>query len=309
MVEPIDKTKKSSSSSKKPLPIQEEEEERGRAGSEPVRPTYLLTPSQGHIAACSPSELSPADDSVSPQRGGRNTDPAQPSAKPDHSKFRAKTHDPKKTEYFPPMPIALGASEDEAEHQQALGGSSRPVEVDGDGIARKDTVLTMEEKEEREEVEDSPEGMGLPFRIQWIKVGSLAFGRTRLLRNPWNADREVKVSRDGTEVEPSEWICGIADDRRRIAAHGGMGEPGVGDFLYLEYLYTIICCHRDEYTLINKLPVDCVLCPLHYARVRSKGLGHWHVPHRMCQQLIVGQSVALLREGPNIRTRNVSRGA
>ena len=30
----------------------------------------------------------------------------------------------------------------------------------------------------------------------------LPFIRTRQLRNPWNANREVKISRDGTEVEP-----------------------------------------------------------------------------------------------------------
>jgi len=48
------------------------------------------------------------------------------------------------------------------------------------------------------------DGWGQSFNIQWIKLGSLPFGRTRHLRNPWNADREVKVSRDGTEVEPSE---------------------------------------------------------------------------------------------------------
>lgn len=43
-----------------------------------------------------------------------------------------------------------------------------------------------------------------PFRVQWIKVAPLSFSRTRHLRNPWNGDREVKVSRDGTEVEPGE---------------------------------------------------------------------------------------------------------
>ena len=31
----------------------------------------------------------------------------------------------------------------------------------------------------------------------------LPFQRTRLLRNPWNGNREVKISRDGTEIEPS----------------------------------------------------------------------------------------------------------
>ncbi|KAI0295676.1 YT521-B-like domain-containing protein [Multifurca ochricompacta] len=44
---------------------------------------------------------------------------------------------------------------------------------------------------------------GHPFRVEWIRTERLPFYRTRHLRNPWNHDREVKVSRDGTELEPS----------------------------------------------------------------------------------------------------------
>ncbi|CAG8566545.1 9410_t:CDS:10 [Ambispora leptoticha] len=44
---------------------------------------------------------------------------------------------------------------------------------------------------------------GTAFKVEWIKVQKLPFIRTRHLRNPWNANREVKISRDGTEVEPA----------------------------------------------------------------------------------------------------------
>ncbi|KAH9936140.1 YT521-B-like domain-containing protein [Fomitopsis serialis] len=44
---------------------------------------------------------------------------------------------------------------------------------------------------------------GEPFKVQWIRTERLPFYRTRQLRNPWNHDREVKVSRDGTELEPA----------------------------------------------------------------------------------------------------------
>ena len=44
---------------------------------------------------------------------------------------------------------------------------------------------------------------GEPFQVEWIRTERLPFYRTRHLRNPWNHDREVKVSRDGTELEPS----------------------------------------------------------------------------------------------------------
>lgn len=47
-----------------------------------------------------------------------------------------------------------------------------------------------------------PELWGEPFKIEWIRTERLPFFRTRHLRNPWNHGREVKVSRDGTELEP-----------------------------------------------------------------------------------------------------------
>ncbi|KAK3669273.1 hypothetical protein LTR78_010847 [Recurvomyces mirabilis] len=40
------------------------------------------------------------------------------------------------------------------------------------------------------------------FNIEWISTARLPFFRTRGLRNPWNANREVKIARDGTELEP-----------------------------------------------------------------------------------------------------------
>lgn len=55
----------------------------------------------------------------------------------------------------------------------------------------------------------SPEGdlvsssqtWGKPFKVEWISTNRLPFYRTRGLRNPWNANREVKIARDGTELE------------------------------------------------------------------------------------------------------------
>jgi hypothetical protein len=44
---------------------------------------------------------------------------------------------------------------------------------------------------------------GQSFKVEWIKTERLPFYRTRHLRNPWNHGREVKVSRDGTELEPT----------------------------------------------------------------------------------------------------------
>ncbi|KAK1085786.1 hypothetical protein LTR48_004207 [Friedmanniomyces endolithicus] len=41
------------------------------------------------------------------------------------------------------------------------------------------------------------------FKIEWVSTVHLPFFRTRGLRNPWNANGEVKIARDGTEFEPS----------------------------------------------------------------------------------------------------------
>ena len=44
---------------------------------------------------------------------------------------------------------------------------------------------------------------GKPFKVEWLSVTRLPFCHTRGLRNPWNANRGVKIARDGTELEPS----------------------------------------------------------------------------------------------------------
>lgn len=49
----------------------------------------------------------------------------------------------------------------------------------------------------------SGQNWGRQFKIEWKSVTKLPFYRTRGLRNPWNANREVKIARDGTELEPS----------------------------------------------------------------------------------------------------------
>lgn len=246
MVEPIDKeraaqksnsqgshpSQRSSSGSgsakykSQPQPEQikeEDEDDRLRADSEPVRPTYFLSPSQDHVASSSPGELTPAEEPKAIYRGERRTDPLRPikgleSKVPFAAALRAHTMEPKdQPSYFPPVPIGASLSSKlQADKQQVLGGSTRRQQMGDDGVLRKDTALSPSEKKERtqehrEEIEDpqefGPDGWGQPFNLQWIKVGSLPFGRTRHLRNPWNADREVKVSRDGTEVEPSKQSC------------------------------------------------------------------------------------------------------
>lgn len=51
--------------------------------------------------------------------------------------------------------------------------------------------------------EAGSQNWGKQFQIEWMSTTRLPFYRTRGLRNPWNANREVKIARDGTELEPS----------------------------------------------------------------------------------------------------------
>ncbi|KAJ7628325.1 YT521-B-like domain-containing protein [Roridomyces roridus] len=46
-------------------------------------------------------------------------------------------------------------------------------------------------------------GWGRNFKLQWLSTEHIPFQNTRHINNPWNRNREVKVSRDGTEIEPA----------------------------------------------------------------------------------------------------------
>ncbi|GAA5870507.1 hypothetical protein JCM1840_004784 [Sporobolomyces johnsonii] len=66
---------------------------------------------------------------------------------------------------------------------------------------------------------------GTPFPVEWIKVSRLPFTRTRHIRNSFNGNREVKVSRDGTEVEPSAGQALLDEFSRLSDALEGSGQP------------------------------------------------------------------------------------
>lgn len=53
------------------------------------------------------------------------------------------------------------------------------------------------------DVEVPSKAWGKPFKLEWMSTTRLPFYRTRGLRNPWNSNREVKIARDGTELETS----------------------------------------------------------------------------------------------------------
>lgn len=193
----------------------------GSVSKPPTSPAYFLSPSLDQMASSSPGELTPHEDARQERAGERKTDPPglrektsdTQSARSAPDAFRSHTLDPKSLQhgYFPPVPIAaVQGREESTQHQQPLGCSARSQQLDGQGVLRKDTVLSPEEKEQLErdrEAKDefADEVWGHAFSLKWVKVAPVPFHRTRHLRNPWNSDREVKVSRDGTEIEPGEY--------------------------------------------------------------------------------------------------------
>jgi hypothetical protein len=56
---------------------------------------------------------------------------------------------------------------------------------------------------DQEESSTPTKAWGKPFKVEWLSTNRLPFYRTRGLRNPWNSNREVKIARDGTELETS----------------------------------------------------------------------------------------------------------
>ena len=92
-------------------------------------------------------------------------------------------------------------------------------------------ITSHQQQEERGE-----DSWGDCFAVEWISTRKLPFNRTRQIRNPWNHDREVKVSRDGTELEPTvgqklldEWHkLSEPQDQEPLTFEGGVGQGDHG---------------------------------------------------------------------------------
>ena len=86
---------------------------------------------------------------------------------------------------------------------------------------REEGVEDEEDSNKSDPDEDSApssKAWGKPFKIEWLSTNRLPFYRTRGLRNPWNSNREVKIARDGTELE-------TAIGRRLIGLFHRLPEP------------------------------------------------------------------------------------
>ncbi|KAI1143341.1 hypothetical protein F5Y05DRAFT_149882 [Hypoxylon sp. FL0543] len=90
---------------------------------------------------------------------------------------------------------------------------------DVDGVADGEESDDSASAKSGQEGEGPNKAWGKPFKLEWLSTTRLPFYRTRGLRNPWNSNREVKIARDGTELEPSV-------GRRLIGLFNRIQSPG-----------------------------------------------------------------------------------
>jgi hypothetical protein len=142
--------------------------------------------------------------------------------------FAPKTYDVDETQSAKEVPTEAN---DKTPKGRIVDDSARGTifwEADTD---ESDGELDEEEIEEDEaanrntpEVDEDIHTSGKPFNLMWLSTNRVQFHRTRGLRNSWNSNREVKIARDGTELEP-------ATGRRLVALfhygtnHGSSQEP------------------------------------------------------------------------------------
>ncbi|KAI1083070.1 hypothetical protein F5B20DRAFT_444865 [Whalleya microplaca] len=74
---------------------------------------------------------------------------------------------------------------------------------DADGTAEAEESEDSASVRSVQDGEAGSKAWGKPFKLEWLSTTRLPFFKTRGLRNPWNSNREVKIARDGTELEPS----------------------------------------------------------------------------------------------------------
>ncbi|EAW11792.1 putative YT521-B-like splicing factor [Aspergillus clavatus NRRL 1] len=89
--------------------------------------------------------------------------------------------------------------QEDVENRGEEGGGGDENDCGADAFRPGKSVIDLGE----ESAESGFNSIGRPFRVQWLSAERVPFHRTRGLRNPWNANREVKIARDGTEIEPS----------------------------------------------------------------------------------------------------------
>lgn len=124
----------------------------------------------------------------------------------------------------------------EAEDNEASTNATLPNDTSDDSKAKnKDkaeapTTRETDANSGESENEDENKTWGKPFNLEWISTAKVPFWKTRGLRNAWNAGREVKIARDGTELETlvGRRLIGMFVREEMGGGGGGPGGPGGG---------------------------------------------------------------------------------
>lgn len=108
------------------------------------------------------------------------------------------------------LATANGSVSESAEDTPAPTLAGSPVIVTPTPATPSSKTPPRSHDEQRRESSDSaPEdgmtgaaGSGNVFHVEWLSVRKLQFFKTKGLRNAYNGNRDIKIARDGTEVEP-----------------------------------------------------------------------------------------------------------
>lgn len=106
-------------------------------------------------------------------------------------------------------PVRALRNQESTDGAKSAISALQPVEEENNSIGSDDGNTGEEQQKDdvmpsmaKNAGNDEQQAWGQPFKVEWLCTERLPFYSTRHLRNPWNQDREIKVSRDGTEVEP-----------------------------------------------------------------------------------------------------------
>lgn len=174
------------------------------------RPKLAATLSDETPAARSPAEQDEHGvrridmEAESPQTNSSQSE--QPSLAPSDS-VSWSSADPRVAEQVALRAVIHNLRLDEMESRgqaEILESQLRSASNDTDAtlIAKGSEQPTQDGGERSPPRQSSSDSWGKPFRVEWIRTDPLPFQRVKKLRNPWRDNRQVKVSRDGTELEP-----------------------------------------------------------------------------------------------------------
>ncbi|KAG2117752.1 YT521-B-like domain-containing protein [Suillus clintonianus] len=106
-------------------------------------------------------------------------------------------------------PVRAVRNKGSTDGTKSVGSALQAVEEENNSISSDDGDAGEEQLKDdampsmtKNVGDEEQQGWGQAFKVEWLCTDRLPFHCTRHLRNPWNHDREIKISRDGTEVEP-----------------------------------------------------------------------------------------------------------